>query len=386
MSSNTLNPVELTQRLIRCDTVSGGDERRALELLAEPLEAAGFNIEFDAYDPEHPCRCSLLARLRPCAGEPALCLCGHIDTVPPGTASWRHSPMAAHIVDGRLYGRGSCDMKSGVAAMVCAAAHMAGKARAGGGDLAVHIYGGEETGCEGSFHVAAQARHLHGVAAVIVGEPTSCLPLCGHKGALWLRCTAKGVAAHASMPEQGDNALGKIIIFANRLLEFNPQGEHPVLGGSSCVLSTLHAGGNINSVPDSAVLTIDIRSVPGQDHTHLRRVIENMAGPAISLATMLDIPPVWTSADHPWFAGALAILEASLGKKPGIAGVQFFTDAAALRPALPDTPMLILGPGDPALAHQTDENCPISQISLASDMYTALIADWFTRGERHVRS
>ena len=367
------SPVELAQSLIRCNTISGGNERAPLELIAHILAEAGFTISFDAYDRANPLRCSLAARLRPNSGQPALCLCGHIDTVPLGAADWQMPPFEGRIENNLLYGRGSSDMKSGVAAMVCAAARMAGQMR---GDLALHIYGGEETGCEGSFHMATQPQYLNNIKAVVVGEPTSCLPLCGHKGALWLTCTTTGVTAHASMPHKGDNALAKILPFANSMSSYTLDGQHPQLGGGTCVVSTLHSGCNSNSVPDSASMTIDIRTVPQHDHAQIRAEVAGIAGPHISVDAALDIPAVWTDPCHPWMKRAFDVLTPLLGKRPQVATVQFFTDAAALRPRLPDVPIIILGPGASTLAHQVDEHCPVEQIDLATEMYAALLADW----------
>lgn len=371
--NDTPSSVELAQRLIRCNTISGGNERQALEPLARILADAGFSVVFDAYDQANPQRCSLSARLRPQGDQPALCLCGHIDTVPLGAADWRMPPFEGRIENGRLFGRGSSDMKSGVAAMVCAAARMADTMR---GDLAVQIYGGEETGCEGSFHMAARPEFLSNIAAIVVAEPTSCRPLCGHKGALWLTCKTTGVTAHASMPHKGDNALAKLLPFANAMCSFRLEGTHPHLGNGTCVVSTLHSGCNSNSVPDSAVMTVDIRTVPQHNHDQLRTAAAAMAGPGIRLETTLDIPAVWTDPDEPWMARAFDVLTPLLGERPGVATVQFFTDAAALRPKLPDAPIMILGPGDPAMAHQVDEYCAVEQIELATDMYAALLADW----------
>lgn len=369
----THSPVDLAQSLIRHDTVSGKDERQALEPIARILDDAGFTVTFDAYDPANAQRCSLAARLRPGSGLPALCLCGHIDTVPLGAAPWRVPPFEGRIENGFLYGRGASDMKSGVAAMVCAAASMAKQAR---GDVALQIYGGEETGCEGSFHMAARTEFLEGIAAVVVGEPTACRPLCGHKGALWLACETTGVTAHASMPQKGDNALAKLLPFADAMCSFSLEGEHPHLGGGTCVVSTLHSGCNSNSVPDSAVMTIDIRTVPGHDHERIRAALAAKAGQDVHIDATLDIPAVWTDPDHPWMARSFDVLTPLLGGRPGVATVQFFTDAAALRPRLPDVPIMILGPGDPAMAHQVDERCAVDQINLATDLYAALLADW----------
>ena len=365
--------VELAQSLIGYNTISGGNERQALEPLAKILSDAGFSVAFDAYDPSNPQRCSLFARLRPESDMPALCLCGHIDTVPLGAAQWRMPPFEGRIQNGLLYGRGSSDMKSGVAAMVCAAAQMARHMR---GDLVVQVYGGEETGCEGSFHMAAQPQFLRNIAAVVVAEPTSCRPLCGHKGALWLTCKTTGITAHASMPHKGDNALAKLLPFADAMCAFRLEGDHPQLGGGTCVVSTLHAGCNSNSVPDSAAMTIDIRTAPQHNHDEIRTAVAAMAGSGISMTTTLDVPAVWTDPAHPWMNRAFDVLTPLLGHRPDVATVQFFTDAAALRPRLPDVPIMILGPGDPSMAHQVDEYCAVEQIELGTKMYSALLADW----------
>ena len=371
--SNVPSPVELAQDLIRSNTISGGDERLALEPLARILTEAGFSVAFDAYDPANPKRCSLAARLRPQSNLPALCLCGHIDTVPLGAAHWRMPPFEGRIEDGRLYGRGSSDMKSGVAAMVCAAAHVGKNMQ---GDLALHIYGGEETGCEGSFHMAARQEFINNIAAVVVAEPTSCRPLCGHKGALWLTCKTTGVTAHASMPHKGDNALAKLLPFAQAMTSYTLEGQHPHLGGGTCVVSTLHAGSNSNSVPDSAHMTIDIRTTPQHHHAQIRTAIAALGGPGIHMETKLDTPAVWTDPDDPWMSDAFDALTPLLGERPGVATVQFFTDAAALRPQLPHAPIMILGPGDSAMAHQVDEFCALDQIELATKMYATLLAGW----------
>lgn len=265
---------------------------------------------------------------------PALYLCGHIDTVPLSAAEWRMPPFEGRIQNGLLYGRGSSEMKSGIAAMVCAAAQMA---RHICGDLVVQVYGGEETGCEGSFHMAAKPQFLRNITAVVVAKPTSCRPLCGHKGDLWLTCKTTGVTAHASMPHKGDNALAKLLPFANAMCAFHLEGDHSWLGGGTCVVSTLHAGCNSNSVPDSAAMTIDIRTVPQHNHDEIRTAVAAMAGSGISMTTTLDVPAVWTDPAHPWMSRTFDVLTPLLGHRPDVATVQFFTDAAALRPRLPDT-------------------------------------------------
>lgn len=387
------DPVRLAAELIRYDTTNPpGGEEMALRHLAGILAPAGFAVTMDAFAPAQggtvtTGRASLVARLPGTRPGPALCFAGHIDTVPLGTAPWSVPPLGGEEREGRLYGRGASDMKSGIAAMCAAALRMAGEdARS---DMVLCVFGGEETGCEGSFHVVrdpALLDLLRRVGAVVVCEPTRNRPLLGHKGALWLECGFTGRTAHGSMPELGDNALYKAVdaVARIRALDFGAP-PHPYLGGWTCSVNTLHAGQNTNSVPDRATLRIDIRTIPGQRGAVMaRKVAEAAGGPGepgepgeeVEMGVLLDIPAVWTEPDHPWVRRAFGLLAEYLDAPPGIESVQFFTDAAALRTALPDAPVLILGPGDPALAHRTDEFAETAQIRAATDMYAALARQW----------
>src|SRR6266498_2846770 len=129
---------------------------------------------------------------------------------------------------------------------------------------------GEETGSEGAFALAR--RGMRGQAgALVVAEPTTNRPLCGHKGALWLKATTRGVTAHGSMPEKGVNAIYAAARAVGRLeaFDFNV-ARHPVMGAPTLNVGTLHGGLNLNSVPDRAEIGIDIRTIPGMLHGLLR--------------------------------------------------------------------------------------------------------------------
>jgi len=371
----TMDVLSLARLLVGYDTISpSSGERACLEAAAPLLRTAGFRVRFDDYGPG---RSSLCAQLRPDSGAPSLCLAGHIDTVPLGSAAWSVDPFAGEVRDGRLFGRGACDMKGGMAALVCAAVRAAPFVPPDR-DLCVHMYGGEETGCEGSFHLVADPSLLGHPAAVVVGEPTDNLPLVGHKGALWLRGETTGRTAHASMPEQGDNALLTAMRAAGRILAHDfTRHAHPHLGPTTLTATTMHAGLNINSVPDSAVFTLDLRTVPEPGNAALAAAVAALAGDETRFTTLLDVPPVWSSPDDPWISRVTGLWAARHGRRNSAPGtVQFFTDAAAIRSALPSVPILIYGPGDPAMAHRTDEFCPVSQLFEAVSFYLDVIADW----------
>ena len=377
--------VALTQSLVRIDTVNPpGLEESCVGLLAGLLSDAGFACRTHEFAPH---RTSLVARIggRPGAtgARAPLCFTGHVDVVPLGRAAWQHDPFGAAIVDGRLYGRGSSDMKSGVAAFVAAAIARADRLREQADDgpgLSLIITAGEETGCEGAFAMAAsaQGRELLGTAgALVVAEPTSNAPLLGHKGAFWLSARALGTTAHGSMPERGDNAIYKIARAALALEGFEFEtGAHPLMGAPTLNVGSVSGGLNINSVPDAAELGIDIRSVAGQSHEKVLQCLCRVLGPQIDLRALLDVGSVFTEADDPWMRRVFAVCAARSREAPARRTVSYFTDAAALRLPLGMPPVVILGPGEPEMAHQTDEYCRVDRIHEAEALFTDLIDDW----------
>ena len=375
------DPVALTQALLRINTVNPpGNEDRCVELLADLLSAAGFACRTHEFAPR---RTSLVARIgghaEPGVGRAPLAFTGHVDVVPLGQAKWQHDPFGAEIVDGRLYGRGASDMKSGIAAFVCAAIDQAARLRQGPG-LNLIITAGEETGCEGAFAMAASpdgAALLGSAGALVVAEPTANLPLLGHKGAFWLAAEARGVTAHGAMPERGDNAIYKIAKAASALEKFSFEtGPHPLMGMPTLNVGTVRGGLNINSVPDAAEMSIDIRSVAGQDHGALLQCLCRLLGPQIGLRALLDVGSVYTPPEDPWMQRVFRICSARNGQVIARRTVSYFTDAAALRRPLGEPPVVILGPGEPEMAHQTDEYCQVDRIHEATALFGDLITDW----------
>jgi succinyl-diaminopimelate desuccinylase len=341
--------------------------------LARLLEGAGFSIELIPFGDR---RGQLIARIGGSPNKLPLCFTGHLDTVPLGGQSWSVDPFAAVIEDGKLYGRGASDMKSGVAAFVAAAINFADGLNGTPGLILV-ITAGEETGCVGAFDLAARKDLIGRAGAIVVAEPTGNRPLVGHKGALWLVAETRGVTAHGSMPEKGINAIYRAARAITALEHFGFNvARHDVLGGPTLNVGTIQAGLNINSVPDRAVITIDVRTIPSQSHTRLREQLSSYLGPDVTLDTQLDIEGLWTDPHEPWMAEVFEIAHGITGGVTEIAAAPFFTDAAVLKPALGSPPTVILGPGELALAHQTDEYCFIDRIHEAAEIFSAVIRKW----------
>lgn len=366
--------VELTQQLVRFKTINPpGDESACAESLATLLEGAGFVVNVVPFGDG---RAQLIAQIGGVSGKLPIGFTGHLDTVPLGAQPWSVDPLAAEMVDGKLYGRGSSDMKSGVAAFVSACRALADRLPGSPG-VVLLITAGEETGCTGAAALAGGTIGLPQVGALVVAEPTGNRLLVGHKGVLWLEAVTSGVTAHGSMPEKGVNAVYKAARAVGALQDFDFNvARHNVLGGPTLNVGSVHGGLNINSVPDRAVIGIDIRTIPGQDHTKIREQLTGYLGEEVIVGTLLDAQSVWTSPDDPWIGKAFRIAHDVAGVGQEIAAAPYFTDASVLTPAVGAPPTAIIGPGELALAHQTDEYCLASRIEEATEIYSRMIRDW----------
>ena len=375
-----MDPVALTQELVRLESMNpGGSETACAELLGGLLASNGFEVQYHEFAPG---RTSVAAWRGGSPSTNKLCFAGHIDTVPLGDAEWSFPPFEGEIHDGKMYGRGTTDMKAGIASMVCAAIRCGPKLDDGPGVMLI-MAAGEETGCEGSRPFGSELSATHSIGALVIAEPTYNQPKVGHRGAFWVRLTATGISAHGSMPEHGDNALYKAARAVAKLEDFDFNvARHPLLGGNSLSVGNLHSGKNVNIVPDKAVLEVDIRTIPGIDHTLVQEQVRQYVGSDIAnVEPFVDLDSVWTDPDHPWVKRIYDITSDHLGERAEVSALPFFTDAAVLQPAFGGVPTVILGPGDTHMAHQTDEYCEVARIPIAQTMYESIIEDWYNQQE-----
>ncbi|MFV0294888.1 MAG: M20 family metallopeptidase [Hyphomicrobiaceae bacterium] len=368
--------VALTRDLIRFRTINPpGEEEACARHLGGLLEQAGFACDYVEMGEG---RANLVARIGSGGGgKPPLAFTGHIDVVPLGARPWSMDPFAADVSEGRIYGRGASDMKSGVAAFVAAAIEAAPRLAAGPG-LILIITAGEETGCTGAHHIVATARDLLGTAgALLVAEPTSNRPMVGHRGALRLKLTAKGVTAHASMPCQGVNAVMKAARAVSRLDDFDFNvARHPVMGPPTLNVGWMHGGININSVPDLAEVGLDIRTIPAQSHGDVTAHMQAFVGDDVEVSLLDEAVPVWTEPETQWVQRVFSATGDVTGTPAQVATAPYFTDASALTPAYGGIPTVVLGPGPAELAHQTDEWCEARAVEEATEICARLIDDW----------
>ncbi len=350
-----------------------GNERECAHFIGDLLQSGGFEVGYYEFDEQ---RTSLIAVKEFSSDRAPICLSGHIDTVPLGLSEWSVDPFSGEQDDDKIYGRGSADMKGGLAAMITAALRVAEMSGGEAGILLV-ITAGEENGCEGSEYLAGLGTALGRAGGLIVGEPTGNYPILGHKGAFWLEAVTTGVTAHGSMPEQGDNAIYKAARAITRLEKFDFNvAPHPVLGVPTLNIGTITGGINFNSVPDRTTFGIDIRTIPVQNIDRIHQDLQEYLGEEVELHTLTAAPAVSTQPENEWVKEIFALTEGYIGERPVPRGVSYFTDASALTAAFGDPPTIILGPGEPELAHKTDEYCCISKIEAAAELYFKISKRW----------
>ena len=355
--------VSLLQRVLRANTVNPpGNELETAMILRDFFDAHGVEAEVDEFLPG---RANLVARL---PGNNALrrslMLCGHMDVVPVGGAAWDMEPFGAELRDGRIYGRGSSDMKSGLVATAVAVANLRQEGAAPAGDVVFAATAGEEVDCCGARRLVERGM-LEGVEAVVVAEPTRGDVVLAHKGALWVEIATRGKTAHGSMPQEGVNAIEHMHHVLGWLLEgfeFAVDPD-PILGEPTLNVSVINGGVKVNVVPDECRLQIDIRTVPAQDHGEILGAIERRLESFrqtlhdfdCGVTVLAERLPVSTPAEERIARVAEGLRGETYGAPSSRVAAPYYTDASVLVEAHPGLPVVVYGPGDDRLAHQPNE-------------------------------
>ncbi|AIR62370.1 peptidase M20 [Cedecea neteri] len=364
--------LHLARQLLGFNTINPpGSEADCMRFFASWLGDNGFDVSLSSFGEG---RCNLIARLPGAKAGKPLAFTGHLDTVPLGNNRWQYDPFGSQIEDGRLYGRGSSDMKAAIAAFAVACVKLRETILAGRGALLL-ITGGEETGCDGA-RALIDSTQLPDVGALIVGEPTANYPVIGHKGALWLRCETRGKTAHGAMPELGINAIYLAADALGKIQHFSPGAPHPLMKQPTVSVGCIHGGLNINSVPDHTHFDVDIRSAPNLQHAIIRQRLTSLLGESVTVSTLVDLPAVLSEQEHAWIKQVYQRCQPLHATPLESRVVPYFTDASLLLPALGNPPCMILGPGEPSMAHQTDEYCLLSRLEEAEQLYGEIIHDW----------
>ena len=361
----------MTRELLSFNTINPpGNEMEVAQFVGKLLLENGFEVSYHEYEEN---RLHLVAE-KGVFGEVApLVFSGHFDTVALGKKSWSEDPFSGVIKGDRIYGRGSSDMKGGLAAMTVAAIEATRTTTPVGG-IRMIFTSGEELGCQGINQLVKSSNELGKARAVFVGEPTANHPAIGHKGALYLNASTKGKTAHSSMPELGDNAIYKAARAVLRIEKFRFHADNDLLLGLPSInVGKFRGGMNINSVPDHAEFTIDIRSTTMTPHQSLLERLKRKLGDEVVLETLVDLNPVSNSESDPFIQMVYEVCGIDGKGTSGPKSLPYLTDGSVLQAYYGGVPTIILGPGEPALAHQTDEYCSIKKIKQSVAIYKSVI-------------
>ena len=377
--------VSLLQRILQADTTNPpGNELEAAQILDDFFRTHGIETEVDEFLSG---RANLLARL-PGEGRdrPSLMLCGHMDVVPAGGSAWDADPFAAELRDGKIYGRGASDMKSGLVAMAVALANLKQEGTPLPGDVLFAATAGEEVDCRGARRFVERGV-FEGVGAVVIAEPTRGDVIPAHKGALWVEITTRGKSAHGSAPEAGTNAIEHMHHVLGELLqnfrfEVDPD---PALGAPTLSVDRIDGGVAVNVVPDECRLQIDIRTVPAQEHGELLQDIEqridslrdDLPDLTYEIEVMQERLAVNTPEDERIAQVAEGLREEIYDSPSSRAGASYYTDASVLVESYPDLGVVLYGPGDDRLAHQPNECVDVESFARSIRFYEQIAARYF---------
>lgn len=355
------------------------DEHAVADLVVGRMRDWGWAPRVEEVAPGRP---NVIATVEGRGGPgPVLAFEGHLDVVTEGDRDeWTVDPYGAEILDGRLYGRGSADMKAGVAAMLYAvrALQLSGPFP---GAVRLLVLSDEEGMMLGARH-AVRSGALDGVTGVIICEPEGDEVCASSKGALRLRLDLTGKMAHGAMPHQGRSplpVLARIVLDLASLEEElqRNHGAHPHLDHLYLTPTVAEAGSalQMNTSPARASLWIDVRTIPGVDHASLvdrvlriARARGAEAGVEATLEVLDDRPPVETDVDDAVVAAVVSAHRRVTGETPRYGGVPGTTDGTIFT-SQTGVPSVVYGPGDKWIAHQADEFVTVESIVRYARVY-----------------
>jgi acetylornithine deacetylase len=341
-----------------------------------------------------PKRDNIIARIE---GSPSLEQGGallllevHQDTVP--VDGMMIPPFGPQVRDGRLYGRGACDNKGGMAAMLAAMVRLKEEVPTPRPTVVLACTVNEEHGFTGASALTtlwsnpASPIIPRRPDVAIVAEPTNLNVVVAHKGMVRWRCHTLGRAAHSSQPEQGENAIFRMaqVLTALERYQQNVVGrlaQHPLCGRPTLSVGTISGGLSVNTVPDRCMIEIDRRLVPGEQPQHARQHVIDYLAAETSLGEKIQHDPPFmqgtglNDAHNHTVAEKLATaIRSTTGRTPKLQGVSFGTDAFCYDAA--GVPSVVFGPGSIDQAHTADEWVPLAEVDQAAEVLYRVIAQW----------
>jgi succinyl-diaminopimelate desuccinylase len=363
---------ELLKKLIKAESTPEKGELASAKVLSDEFSKSGINCRIDKWDQT---RANIITQVNSAGSKGALLFACHLDVVGPGEEMWDKPAFEAIESGGKIYGRGSVDMKGGITAAVTAIRQVVDSGIKLQGDIIFTAVAGEETDSCGAKRFINDHDQLPDFAGIVIPEPTDFSIVTAHRGMLWLEITTKGKAAHGSTPQLGVNAINSMRLILNELENYEiPAAPHPLLGKCSMSVNTITGGKELNVVPDKCKIKVDIRTLPEQNHqdiiSDLKKIFAQIktGNPQFDaeVGVVRQVRPLETDCSSDFikdFCSTVGINET--------VAVGFTTDGPHFAPL--GAPVVIFGPGKPYLCHKPNEYIEINDIEKAVEHYKNII-------------
>lgn len=372
--------VRLTQELVRIPSPNPpGLEAEVSDFLASKMKAIGFKVQSHEVSPGRP---NVVGHMTFGSGGKGLMFNGHLDVVPPGDRSlWDDDPYSGILKEGRVYGRGTSDMKGGIASIMVAAKALADSSSDLQGDLIFSGVVDEESNGSGSKRIVEDG---YKADMVVIGEPTDKKICIAHKGNMWLEITTQGIAEHSSQVRVGKSAnavyrMTKIVSLIEEMLPDLQEIQDDLVGNPTITVGLIEGGTKPNIVPDACRIVVDRRLLPAEDP---KRVLEDLKA-RILAAIMPEFDAAFKiliaregaqiSIDEEIVKIASKSIKEALKISPEIGGLGATTDMSFFVRA--GIPTIIYGPGSIRQAHVANEFIDVHELTSAAKVYATIAAN-----------
>ncbi len=364
---------EFLKELVRAESLGEIGELSAAKVVSAELGRWGIESRIDTWGQR---RANVIAEIKSGGRRGGLLFVCHLDVVGAGEGSWKYGAFSAVEKEGRIWGRGSADMKGGIAAVVTAIGEVVKSGAKLEGDIIFLAAAGEETdSCGAKRFVSTVGSNLSDIAGVVLPEPTDFEVVTAHRGMLWLGVKTRGKAAHGSTPELGVNAINSMRAFLDELDKYVIAfGPHKLLGECSMSVNTISGGKEVNVIPDKCEVGIDIRTLPGQSHQEIVADFEKMFAKlkernpdfAASVSVVRKVGALETDSGCYFVKEFCSVVGAKRTRAVG-----FTTDGPHMVSL--GAPVVIFGPGKGEVCHKPDEYIDIADVEKAVEYYKKII-------------
>lgn len=373
--------IQILKDIVNIDSTNGHEEQVA-NYLQKLFAEYGIESEKVQYDVD---RASLVSEIGSNDGK-VLAFSGHMDVVDAGDVSkWKFPPFEATEHEGKIYGRGATDMKSGLAAMVIAMIELHEEKQKLNGKIKLLATVGEEVGELGAEQLT-QKGYADDLDGLIIGEPSGHRIVYAHKGSINYTVKSTGKNAHSSMPEFGVNAIDNLLLFYNEVEKFvkSIDATNEILGDFIHNVTVIDGGNQVNSIPEKAQLQGNIRSIPEMDNETVKQVLVKIINKLnkqenvnLELIFDYDKQPVFSDKNSDLVHIAKSVASDIVKEEIPLLGISGTTDAAEFTKAKKEFPVIIFGPGNET-PHQVNENVSIENYLEMVDVYKRIATEFLS--------